>query len=94
MARIGGAQLRTQSSDTNPEIERVQLELLRKATDARRFGLVRSLSQSGIEWSRQSLREAHPEASEEELGLLCVALYYGQELADAVRIYLTKRRQA
>jgi hypothetical protein len=79
--------------DTHPEIERVQLELLRKATDAQRFALVCSLSQSCIEWSRQSIREAHPEASEEELGFLCVALYYGQELADAVRVYLAKRRQ-
>ncbi|MDQ2905575.1 MAG: hypothetical protein M3Y81_18780 [Chloroflexota bacterium] len=85
--------MRAQSSDTNPEIERVQLELLRKATDAQRFGLVRSLSQSGIEWSRQSIREAHPEASEEEIRLLWVALYYGQELADAVRADLARRRQ-
>ncbi len=35
--------MKTQSPDTHPDMERMQLELLRKATVAQRFGLVRSL---------------------------------------------------
>ena len=85
--------MRTQSPDTSPDAERVQIELLRKASEARRFGLVRSLSKSVIQWSRQTIRQAHPDASEEELALLFVAVYYNQELADAVRADLARRRQ-
>ena len=85
--------MRTQSPDTSPDAERVQIELLRKASEARRFGLVRSLSKSVIQWSRQTIRQEHPDASEEELALLFVAVYYNQELADAVRADLARRRQ-
>ncbi len=85
--------MRTQSPDTSPDAERVQIELLREASDARRFGLVRSLSKSVIQWSRQTIQQAHPDASEEELAILLVALHYNQKLADALRADRAGRRQ-
>jgi hypothetical protein len=77
--------MRTQSPDTSPEAERVQIELLRKATPARRFHLARSLSQTMIQVSRATIRSLHPEMGEEELKILFVEIYYGKELAEGVR---------
>jgi hypothetical protein len=85
--------MRTQSPDTHPDAERVQIELLRKAGEARRLGLVRSMSRTVIQWSRQTIRQANPDASEEELALLFVALHYNQALADGLRADLARRRQ-
>lgn len=77
--------MRTQSMDTSPEAERVQIELIRKASPAKLFGLVRSLSQSVILASRENIRQLHPNARKEELDLIFVELYYGKELANRVR---------
>lgn len=85
--------MRTQSRDTHPEVERVQIELLRKAGVARRLSLVRSLSQTVIQLSRRAIRESHPGASEEELALIFVELNYGKELAERLRADLARRRQ-
>ncbi|MEO8971845.1 MAG: hypothetical protein ABI406_09645 [Ktedonobacteraceae bacterium] len=83
--------MRTQSSDTSPEAERVQIDLLRKAGVVRRIELAFSLTQSAIELSRQGMRRRYPLASEEDLNLLFVELNYGKELADRVRTALSRR---
>ena len=83
--------MRTQSRDTHPEVERVQIELLRKATVTRRLELGFSLSQDALQLAREAIRRAHPEASEEEIGLTFVEINYGKELADRVRSYLARR---
>ena len=82
----------TQSEDTSPEMERVQIELIRKASPAKIFGLVRSMSQTMIQASRENIRKLHPDASEEELALIFVELYYGKELANLVRTQMEKHR--
>ena len=84
--------MRTQSMDTSPEAERVQIELIRKASPEKLFSLVRSLSQSLILMNRQTLRKLHPEMSEEELALMFVELNYSKELADHVRADLKRRK--
>ena len=78
--------------DTSPEAEKVQIELIRRASPTKLFNLVRSLSQSLILMNRQTLQKLHPEMSEEELALLFVELNYGKELADRVRADLTRRK--
>ena len=85
--------MRTQSMDTHPEIERIQIELIRKASPAKLFGIVRSLSQSMIQASRRNIRELHPEVSEEELAFILVELYYGKELAQRMQQHLLKGQQ-
>jgi hypothetical protein len=77
--------MRTQSEDTSPEMERVQIELIRKASPAKLFGLVRSMSQTMMQASRENIRKLHPDASKEELTLILVELHYGKELANLVR---------
>ena len=84
--------MRTQSSDTSPEAERIQIDLLRKAGVARRIELTFSLTQSAIELSRQGMRRRYPHASEEELDLLFVELNYGKDLAYRVRTALARKR--
>ncbi len=84
--------VRTQSEDTNPETERVQIELIRKATPAKLFGLVRSMSQTMIEASIRNIRKLHPDASQEEITLIFVELYYGKKVANLVRSQIEKRR--
>jgi hypothetical protein len=84
--------MRTQSMDTSPEAERVQIELIRKASPARLFEMVRSMSQTMIQASRQTLRQLHPDATQEDLNLLFIELYYGKDLAQRVRMYLDKRK--
>ncbi len=84
--------MRTQSEDTNPEMERIQIDLLRKASPAKLFGLVRSMSQAMIQASRRNIRKLHPDASEEELTLIFVELYYGKKVANLVRSQIEKRR--
>jgi hypothetical protein len=83
--------MRTQSEDTSPEIERVQIELIRKASPAKIFSLVRSISQTLMQASRENIRKSHPDASKEELTLIFVELYYGEEIADLVRTQMKRR---
>ena len=77
-------------TDTHPEAEKVQLDLLRKKTPAERFALMRSLTAFVTGLSRRSLMQAHPELSEAELRIKIIELQYGKELAERVRNYLEK----
>jgi hypothetical protein len=73
------------ASDTSPEADRVQMELLRRAGETRRFGLCRSLTEMVVALSRRALRAQMPGASEQEILLRWVALQYGEPLAEGVR---------
>jgi hypothetical protein len=77
--------------DTSPEAHRVQLDLLRKATPAKRASLARSLSRFTMRLSRSALRRARPEASERDIDLAFVELCYGRDLAERLRTYLAAR---
>ena len=84
--------MRTQSEDTNPEVERLQIELLRKAGMARRLQLGLELSGEALEMAQRGIRRANPDASELEVKLIFVEVTYGKDLADRVRAYLQKRK--
>jgi len=79
-------------SDTDPETERVHLELLRRAAPGRRIRLALSLSRTVMGLSRGGLARRLPHATPEELGLRFVALHYGAELACELRSALASRR--
>jgi len=68
--RGGGEGMKTLSSDTTIEAERVRIALFRAATAERRFALAESLSRTVLSLSRTAIRQAHPDATEEEAGLL------------------------
>ncbi len=79
-------------SDTDPETERVHLDLMRRASPGRRLHLTLSLSRTVMSLSRGGLARRMPEASPEEVGLRFVALHYGEDLAHEVRADLAARR--
>ena len=81
----------TQSIDTHPQAEVVQIQLLRQATPARRFALMCSLSETVAALSRRAIRRANPAYSQLELDLAFVAYHYGEELAERVRPQLEQR---
>lgn len=84
--------MRTQSPDTSPEAERVQIELVRKLSVAQRVALTRSLTRTVIQLSRRAIRNAHPHMDEDALRVKFVELNYGPELAEQFRAALARRR--
>ena len=80
------------SADTDPDAERVQLDLLRAASPSQRAGLAVALTTNAIAASRRALERRSPTASEEEIGLRFVELNYGPALAAEVAAFLRTRR--
>jgi hypothetical protein len=78
-------------TDTHPDAERVQIELLRKKTVSERFALVRSLTTFTIELSRRAIARANPDLNPDELRLKYIELVYGKELSQRVRDFLSKK---
>jgi hypothetical protein len=78
--------MRTQSSDTSPEAERVLIGLIRKASVAKRFKSVRSLTTFAATLNLQNIKLQHPDASKEEVGLLFVADHHSRALADSLHL--------
>ncbi len=83
--------MRTQSPDTSPAMERVQIDMLRKMSIAERFAMMESWSQFIREVAKQGIRQDYPSACEEEVALILVARLYGQPLAERVRSELARR---
>ncbi len=83
----------SQSPDTAPEAERIQIELIRKSSVSRRVSTVRSLSQTVIYLSRRAIRRVTPSLTEREVDLAFVANHYGQELAERLRLFLENKKQ-
>jgi hypothetical protein len=80
------------SADTDPEAERVQIDLLRRAGPTRRVQMALTLSAQVIGLARLALRRASPGSTDAEIDLEFVARYYGPDLADDLRRYLQARR--
>jgi hypothetical protein len=80
-------------SDTDPEAEAFQIELLRRATAAKRVGLALSFSATMISLARRAIERAHPDLSDEERSLMFVDLHYGRELAGDLRRHLAARKR-
>lgn len=72
-------------TDTHPDIERVQTELFRRASVARRTSLARSLSRTTLQLAWRAVQRACAGASPHEQHLRFVALHYGVGLADQLR---------
>jgi hypothetical protein len=83
--------MRTDSRDTDPEIERIQYEMLRKLGPSERMRLMRSLSQDVMQMSWQAIRRANVGATGEEIELRFVAIIYGEEIANRLSGYLVRQ---
>jgi hypothetical protein len=81
----------TQSTDTNPEVERVLISLLRKLSTEEKMNRTLQFSSSIINLSKRAIARANPDLSEVEKNILFVRLHYGNELADKLRKYLSRK---
>jgi hypothetical protein len=79
-------------SDTHPAAERVQIELLRKASAAQRLAMSLSLTATVVNLSRRTVAKLNPGLDPQQLNIKCVELYYGKELAARLRDYLKMER--
>jgi hypothetical protein len=86
--------MRTQSADTSPETEHIQIELLRKRSIPQKLAMVESWSQFILEATRQGIRREYPEMSEEDVALTLVARQFGQPFAEKIRVALIQRRHS
>jgi predicted membrane chloride channel (bestrophin family) len=75
-------------NDTNPEIEKIQIQMFRNATTLKRFTRARSLTSTVVQLSRQAIRRKHPSFSDQEVKLEFVSLHYGKELAEKVKKFI------
>jgi len=73
--------MQTLSSDTHPDAERVQLELLRRMPPWRKLELVEGMTQTVYDLVLAGLRERHPLATSEELRWGVATLVLGPHLA-------------
>ncbi|NOZ62605.1 MAG: hypothetical protein GXO74_13120 [Calditrichaeota bacterium] len=77
--------MKTQSIDTHPEAEKVQIELLRKMSFSDKFYLVMKLSETAMKLSKRAIARANKDLNEEQVNLLFIEYHYGKDLADRVR---------
>ena len=85
--------MKTQSSDTHPAAEAIQINLLREAGTSKRLSIAFSLSESVRRLALDGIRRAHPEASAEQALHIFVEVHYGRTLAEQVRKSLEQRRR-
>lgn len=78
-------------SDTHPEAEQVQIELLRQMSGAQRIAKMRAHTALAIRLSRQAIARANPLLNEQEVAVLWVEHAYGKDLANAYRRDLESR---
>ena len=78
-------------SDTDSRAARVQVDLLRNASVAKRIYLARSLTRTAILLSRRAIGRANPDLGERDVSLLFIELHYGKHLAQEMRNYLERR---
>jgi hypothetical protein len=71
-------------TDTHPEAEAVRQELLRRASPADKFSLVRALTATVVSLCREGIRERHPEFDDRAVDLHFVEMNYGRELAEGL----------
>ena len=69
----------------------VQADMLRRAGAARRAAIGLAMTTAAIKLSRQAIRRAHPDWSEQDVNLMWAEIHYGKALADRVRAYLANR---
>ena len=80
-------------TDTHPDAERVQLDLIRKMTVAERLTRAAEWTRMVVGLSREQLRRTNPDLDRRGLDLLWVEQQYGRDLALRLRSYLNERPQ-
>ena len=79
------------TTDTSPEAEAVQLELIRQMTPQQCLDMSIRMTNRLIRECKNAIRREHPEWNEQEVGLAFIRQNYGEELYLAVKAYLSER---
>ena len=79
-----------QITDTNPEIEKILIDLIRKKTISQRLIQLQHLTSLTLGLSKRALARRYPEKTQRELELLFVKYNYGENLYNKVNQYLLK----
>ena len=74
------------------EPDPIEVDLRSDAAISAKFKLVLSLMSAAFEQCRRSIREQHPEYSEQEVSIQFVEMNYGTELAEGFRCRLERDR--
>ena len=82
--------VQTGPSDTDPDVLRLQTELLRQVTPGRRLEMALSLSATLIDIAYAGIRRRQAGISDVDAGLRFVEIQYGRELALAVRARMSE----
>jgi hypothetical protein len=83
--------MKTQSEDTDLQVERMQIDLLRKSTVSRRISIAMSLSETVIDLARRAIRLQNKDLADRDILLRFVAIHYGPGLANGVEKELRRR---
>lgn len=75
----------TQSIDTNPEVEKFLISLIRNSSVTKRILQVQHLTKTMLQLSRRAISRANPKLSPNELDMLFIKYHYGDELANKYR---------
>jgi len=86
--------MRLQSSDTNPEAEKVLISLMRSKSIPERLSRLESLSSLTIRLSKRGIARANPGKNKQELDLLFVKQHYGETLFNELKQFLLKSHHA
>lgn len=84
----------TLSSDTEPEAERIQLEIYRRMPAWRKIELIVEAIETTRQLALAGLRARHPEAGPEEIRRRLFGLLLGEDLATEVYGPLHSRRRS
>lgn len=84
--------MRTQSIDTSPDAERVQIALLRRASVSKRFHFTASMSRSTLLSAQLYLQQQHPGITEQEAMFLSVEQPLGKSLTQELRQVAEQRQ--
>jgi hypothetical protein len=68
-------------SDTHPQMENLQLDLLRQAPAWKKLAMLAQLNESGRMLALSGLRQRYPDADQAELRRRLAGLLLGEELA-------------
>ena len=83
--------MKTQSIDTHPQIEQIQISLLKKQSIAEKFAQVCSLSQTTIQLSKRAIARENQNLDDKQINLLFITYQYGKDLAVRVDEYLNRK---
>lgn len=76
--------MKTQSPDTHPEIERIQIEAYRKMSFTEKMHCIGDMHRTGQHMALMNVRQRYPNANERELKLRAAALMLDADLMKKV----------